>query len=84
MTSPFRVLYPQSPMENLRGKTLYELYKAQEQNERNIALLTAWLEDEDNFITRENLKEFMRHRKRLNRAIFFRSLKNMVLFSVGR
>lgn len=77
-------ILPQVGSSNLKGLTLYELYRRQELNNRNMALLQCWLDELDNPVTYGVWKDFDQLRKRLNRAIYLKRLKLWLLSLVGR
>lgn len=79
----FPELRPQLGPTNLRGLTLYQLYKRQEINDHNMDLLKRWLDDIHDPVTYDTWKEFDDLRKRLNRAIFIKRLKLRLLSLVG-
>ena len=77
-------LLPTVEFPNLRGLTLYELYRRQEINTRNMKLLGTWLNDIQDPITYDYWVQFEMFRKRLNRAIYLKRLKLWLLSLVGR
>ena len=80
----FPQILPQVGSYNLKGLTLYELYRRQEMNTRNMELLKLWLDDIQDPITYDVWKDFDQLRKRLNRAIYLKRLKLWLLSLVGR
>lgn len=79
----FPELQPQLGSSNFRGLTLYQLYKRQETNDRNMAFLRRWLDDIEDPVTYQAWKEFDDLRKRLKRAIFIKRLKLRLFSLVG-
>lgn len=80
----FSIILPQVGSFNLKGLTLYELYRRQEMNDRNMELLKRWLDDIQDPVTYDYWVEFDQLRKRLNRAIYLKRLKLWLLSLVGR
>ena len=77
-------LRPQIPSLNLRGLTLYELYARQERNDKNIKLLSGWLDEFWDINTYESLIECTKLKKKLIWAIRLKRLKIYLLSLVGR
>lgn len=82
--SSFPDLYPGYDTRSLKGLTLWELYARKERNDRNIKLLKCWLDDIQDPLTYEVWKEFDVLRRRINRAIYLKRLKNYLSSLVFR
>jgi len=82
-SNTFEKLVPQIGPTNLRGKTLYELYKLQKHNQRNIELLKTWLDELNSPFTYLVWLDFQIYGKKLNRAIYLKRLKLRLLSLVG-
>ena len=80
----FSQLYPDLGRTNLRGLTLYELYRRQEMNDRNMKLLSTWLEELDCPMTYDYWVQFDQLRKKLIWAIRLKRLKNYLFSLVSR
>lgn len=80
----FPQIYPDLGRTNLRGLTLYELYRRQEMNDRNMKLLAAWLEELDCPVTYNYWVKFDKLRKNLIWAIRLKRLKNYLFSLVSR
>lgn len=75
---------PQVGSFNLKGLTLYELYRRQEMNQQNLKLLDYWLDNIDHPVTYEYWLQFDQLRRKINRAIYLKRLKLWLLSLVGR
>jgi len=84
MANKFADLIPQIGPTSLRGKTLCELYKLQEHNQRNIELLKMWLDELDNPITYSVFLDFQIYGKKVGRAIYLKRLKLWLLSLVPK
>jgi hypothetical protein len=79
----FPQILPQVGFSNLRGLTLYELYRRQEMNTAAMELLKQWLDDIQEPVIYNYWVESDQLRKRLNRAIYLKRLKLWLLSLVG-
>ena len=68
-------IMPQVRSSNLKGLTLYELYRRQEMNQQDMDLLAALSAKLDCPVAYSYWVEFDQLRKRLNRAIYLKRLK---------
>lgn len=79
----FPKILPQVGSFNLKGLTLYELYRREEINTHNMKLLELWLDEYWNFETYGYWIQFHRLDKKLKRTIRLKRLKLWLLSLIG-